>query len=224
MLIYSALELQEVLFPPILMSVFVLALKAITSSYWFQSVCLDNGELYLLIYTNYSQISEWTYSAEITHASCFHSSVIAEINSKTGVGFRLGGVWSVWDCTETQSGIHWDPRWSSKCHVRTWPLDQTYWSAWLLAVQTHRGQINSAGGDWPRQAETVADGEQISARRSGANVKGRVFCDVSRLASVDTDVMCSQVNNSTRLQQWVVCSFCLSPLKSAIQHVVYAED
>lgn len=33
-------------------------------------------------------------------------------------------------------GTGWDPRWSSKCHVPTWPLNQTYWSASLLAIQT----------------------------------------------------------------------------------------
>lgn len=87
-------------------------------------------------------------------------------------GFRLRGVWSV---AETRSEIHWDCRRSSNCHVPTWPLNETYWSAWLLDVQTHKGQINSAGGDWLRRLRRRAD---IAGGALGANVKRRVFCDV----------------------------------------------
>lgn len=129
-----------------------------------------------------------------------------------------------------KTGIHWDPLGSAGTPAGhpgamfvhdPWirPIDLTP----LLAVQTHRRP--------DKQSRLLIDCSGLGRLQTvsrhgpgapGANVEGRVFCDVSRLASVDADVMCSQVNNSTWLQQWVVCSSCLSPLKSTLQRVVYA--
>lgn len=91
--------------------------------------------------------------------------------------------WLPGDHEQTRSGIKWDPWWSSKCHVPTWPLNQTYWSASLLAVQTHiEARSTQRGRDW-REDE---GGEQVcSAALRWRQVWGK-GCDVSQLLLVCT--------------------------------------
>lgn len=75
----------------------------------------------------------------------------------------------LWECmcalrdpVEPRSGIKWDPRWSSKCHVPTRPLNQTYWSVHTASCPNwHKGQINISRRDWPRWAGKVTRGEWV---------------------------------------------------------------
>lgn len=58
---------------------------------------------------------------------------------------------ALWDPVDTWSGIKWDPQWSSKCHVPTRPLNQTYWSVHTISCPNrHKGQINISRCDWAR--------------------------------------------------------------------------
>ena len=123
--------------------------------------------------------------------------------------------WLPGDHEETRSGIKWDPWWSSKCHVPTWPLNQTYWSASLLAVQTHveaRSTQRGRGltGRWGRWAGLRRCFEVNVWRKVWGK---RLWCFSAVVSMYIANIMCEEVNNST----WLQHGSCLFALCFALQ-------
>lgn len=134
---------------------------------------------------------------------------------------------ALWDPVETWSGIKWDPRWSSKCHVPTRPLNQTYWSVHTISCPNwHKGQINISRRDWARWAGEVKGGERV---RDAAPEFDRAEKSVVMFLSCGLWMNMSCASESIIQHDYdggVVCSSCLSHTQqcpqSTVQHVVSA--
>lgn len=108
---------------------------------------------------------------------------------------------ALWDPVEPWSGIKWDPWWSSKCHVPTRPLNQTYWFLHTTSCPNwDKGQINISSRDWPQWAGKVTRGEQVRDTAPGFDRREESVVMVLG-CGLWMYMSCKRVNNSELLRR-----------------------